>query len=52
MKSVDAIRISINNADQPLPSASEFEGFWCLPENKIKLQQFFIAWLELEKYGK
>ena len=44
-ESVDAIRMSINNADQPLPLPSEFERFWCLPENKIKLQQFFIAWL-------
>ena len=49
MKLVDAIRISINNADQPLPSASEFDGFWCLP--KLNFNSFSLlglSWRNME----
>ena len=43
--SADSIRMTINNVNQPLPIASEFERFWSTSENKIGLQQFFITWL-------
>lgn len=43
--SADYIRMTINNVNQPLPIASEFERFWSSSENKVGLQQFFISWL-------
>ena len=44
-EAIDAIRMSISNAEQPLPLPSEFERFWCSSDNKIQFQKFFIAWL-------
>ena len=48
-QSLDAVRMTISNMTQPLPSASEFKRFWSMPENKVGLEQFFISWL-IENY--
>ena len=40
------VRAIISYIDQPLPPKSELAKFWAHNENKIHLQQFFIAWLE------
>ena len=41
-----AVKTSINRLDQPLPPVSEIPKFWACDENKIRLQQFFISWIE------
>ena len=41
-----AVKTSINRLDQPLPPVSEMPKFWACDENKIRLQQFFISWIE------
>ncbi len=38
-----AINTFINRNDQPLPV--DMDSFWASPDNKVRLQQFFIKWL-------
>ena len=37
-QSSDAVRMTISNIAQPLPSANEFKRFWSLSENKVGLE--------------
>ena len=48
-ESSDALRLAVNNINQPLPPTKDFERFWSMPENKISLEQFFISWM-IENY--
>ena len=48
-QSSDAVRMTISNIAQSLPSAKEFKRFWSLSENKVGLEQFFISWM-IENY--
>ena len=42
----EAVQTAKDYVEQPLSLVSELPKFWACDDNKKRLQQFFIAWIE------